>query len=126
MLVGQGSPAAEEPSIRQSADGDPGCHQDSIAVPVSNGVCGGQRYDLDVCAWPAKLPQSCLTLCNPVDCSLTGSCVHGTLQVRILEWVAMFSSRGSSRPGESSLLLLGFLRLEAGSLPLAPLRKPVT
>ena len=74
----------------------------------------------------AKLLQSCLTLCNPVDCSLTGSCVHGILQVRILEWVAMFSSRGSSRPGESNLLLLGFLHLEAGSLPLAPLRKPMT
>ena len=33
--------------------------------------------------------QSCLTLCNPVDCSPLGSSVHGILQARILEWVAI-------------------------------------
>ena len=37
-------------------------------------------------------------LCDPMDCSLPGSLVHGILQVRILEWAAMSSSRGSSRP----------------------------
>ena len=42
--------------------------------------------------------QSCLTLCNPMDCSALGSSVHGILQARILEWVAMPSSRGSSNP----------------------------
>ena len=42
--------------------------------------------------------QSCLTLCNPLDCSPPGSSVHGILWARILEWVAMTSSRGSSRP----------------------------
>ena len=36
----------------------------------------------------AKLLQSCLTLCDPVDCSLPGSSDHGILQARILEWVA--------------------------------------
>ena len=36
--------------------------------------------------------------CNPVDRSLPGSSVHGILQARILEWVAMLSSRGSARP----------------------------
>ena len=37
--------------------------------------------------------QLCLTLCDPVDCSLPGSSVHGILQARILEWVVMpFSS----------------------------------
>ena len=41
----------------------------------------------------------CPTLCNPVDCSLPGSSVHGILQARILEWVAMPSCRGSSNPG---------------------------
>ena len=40
----------------------------------------------------------CLTLCDPVDCSLPGSSVHGILQARIPEWVAMPSSRGSSQP----------------------------
>ena len=42
--------------------------------------------------------QSCLTLCDPMDCSPPGSSVHGILQARILEWLAMPSSRGSSRP----------------------------
>ena len=40
----------------------------------------------------AKLLQLCLTLCNPVDCSPPGSSVHGILQARILEWVAVPSS----------------------------------
>ena len=44
----------------------------------------------------AHLFQSCLTLCDPTDCSPPGS-VHGILQARILEWVAMPSSRGSSQ-----------------------------
>ena len=41
---------------------------------------------------------SCLTLCSPVDCSPPGSSVHGILQARILEWVAISFSRGSSQP----------------------------
>ena len=40
--------------------------------------------------------QSCSTLWDPVDCSLTGFSVYGILQARALEWVAMLSSRGSS------------------------------
>ena len=39
---------------------------------------------------------SCLTLCDPTDCSPPGSSVHGILQARTLEWVAMPSSGGSS------------------------------
>ena len=46
----------------------------------------------------AQSLQSCLTLCNPVDCSPPGSSVYGILQARILEWVATSSSRGSSWP----------------------------
>ena len=42
--------------------------------------------------------QSCLTLCDPVDCSPPGSPVHGILQARTLGWIAMPSSRGSSQP----------------------------
>ena len=41
-------------------------------------------------------PQSCPTLCDPVDCSPPGSSVHVILQARTLEWAAMPSSRGSS------------------------------
>ena len=36
--------------------------------------------------------------CDPMDCSLSGSSVHGILQARILEWVAISFSRGSSQP----------------------------
>ena len=46
----------------------------------------------------AKLLQSCLTLCDPMDCSPPGSSVHRILQARILEWVAMPSFKGSSWP----------------------------
>ena len=46
----------------------------------------------------SELAQSCLTLCNPMDCSPPGSSVHGILQARILEWVAISFARGSSHP----------------------------
>ena len=46
--------------------------------------------------------QLCLTLFHPMGCSLPGSSVHGVSHARILEWVAMPSSRGSSQPGESN------------------------
>ena len=41
---------------------------------------------------------SCPTLCDPMDCTLPGSCIHGDSPARILEWVAMPSPRGSSQP----------------------------
>ena len=44
------------------------------------------------------IAQLCPTLCDPMDCSPPGSSVHGILQARILEWVAIPFSRGSSRP----------------------------
>ena len=45
----------------------------------------------------AKWLQLCPTLCDSMDCSPPGSSVHGILQARILEWVAISSSRGTSR-----------------------------
>ena len=39
--------------------------------------------------WVSEVTQSCPTLCNPVDCSPPGSSIHGILQARILEWVAI-------------------------------------
>ena len=44
--------------------------------------------------------QSCATLCDPMDCSPPGFSVRGILQARILEWVAIPSSRGSSQTGD--------------------------
>ena len=46
--------------------------------------------------------QSCLTLCDPTDCSLPGSSVHGIFQARVLEWVAVSFSRGSSQPRDQT------------------------
>ena len=45
---------------------------------------------------------SCPALCDPMDCSPLGSCVCGILQARTLEWVAISSSRGSSRPRDGT------------------------
>ena len=44
----------------------------------------------------SEIAQSYLTLCDPMDCSLRGSSVHGIFQARILEWVAIFFSMRSS------------------------------
>ena len=46
--------------------------------------------------------QFCLTLCDPMDCSPPGSSLHGILQARILEWVAISFYRGSSQPRDST------------------------
>ena len=56
----------------------------------SNNVCSGA--------------QLCLTLCDPMDCSPQGSSVHGILQARILEWVAVSSSRNWSNSKNSIYL----------------------
>ena len=48
------------------------------------------------CESESEVAQSCLTLCDPVDCSPPDSSIHGILKARILEWVAISFSRGSS------------------------------
>ena len=63
----------------------------------------GREHRLPLSGWgwvesESVLAQSCPTLCDPMDGSLPGSSVHGILQARILEWVVMPSSRGSSQP----------------------------
>ena len=54
-----------------------------------------QEYCIWMCAQSFK---SCVTLCDPMECNPPGSSVHGILQARILEWVAISFSRGSSQP----------------------------
>ena len=59
-----------------------------------------EAWHAEVCVGVcAKSFQSCQTLCNSVDCSLPGFSVHGILQTRTLEWVAMPSSRDLPDPG---------------------------
>ena len=65
---------------------------------------------------PVQWLQLCLTLCNCIDCSLPGSSVHRILQARILEWVALPSSRDLPNPGIDPKSL----HWQEGSLALAP------
>ena len=46
----------------------------------------------------SEVAQSCPTLCDPVDRSLSSSSVHGIFQAKVLEWIAISFSRGSSQP----------------------------
>ena len=63
-------------------------------VCVSVRSCKGDALDCELCVKMRVLVvQSGLTLCSPMDCSLPGSSVHGILQARILEWIAMPFSR---------------------------------
>ena len=73
----------------------------------------------------AELLQSCPTLCDRMGCRPPGSSVHGILQARILEWVAMPSSRGIPDPGIEPTSHASHTSGQPGSLPLAQARKPL-
>ena len=66
------------------------------------------------------IAQMCLTLCDPMDRNPPGSSVHGILQARILEWVAILFSRGSSRPRDRTRVSA----LQADALPSQLLGSP--
>ena len=83
---------------------------DWVAFPFSMGIflsqalnpgllhCRKILYQLNHQRSESEVAQSCPTLCNPMDCSLSGSSVHRIFQARILEWVAISFSRRSSQP----------------------------
>ena len=73
-----------------------------------------------LCAVLCLVAQSCPTLCHPMDCSPLGCSIHGILQARILEWVAISFSRGSSQPRDR----IRVSRIAGDSLPSDPPRKP--
>ena len=84
-------------------------HQSMLAGPnVAKGettkICGRliqeilKSYTTGPVWCACSVAKSHLTLCDPKDCSPSGSSVHGILQARILEWVAMTSSRECSQP----------------------------
>ena len=50
----------------------------------------------------SEVAQSCPTLWDPMDCSLSGSSIHGIFQARVLEWIAISFSRESSRPRDKT------------------------
>ena len=66
--------------------------QDHVKNPASP-WCKNQK-----CSVLVLVTQSCPTLCDPMDCSPPGSCIHEIFQARILEWVAISFCRGSSQP----------------------------
>ena len=57
-----------------------------------------------MCVCVCSVTQLCPTVCDPMDGSPSGSSVHGILQARILEWVAISSSRGSSQPRDQTCI----------------------
>ena len=65
------------------------------------------------------LAQSCLTLCDPMDCIPPGSSVHEIFQARILEWLAISFSRGYSQPRDQTLVSCKSPALQESSLLLS-------
>ena len=70
---------------------------DMSLIRILQFVCG-YLVLIAACESESEVAQSCPTLCNPMDCSLPCSSVHGIFQARVLEWVAISFSRGPSRP----------------------------
>ena len=64
-----------------------------ILLDLTNTLCCGLLV-----RWKWKGSQWCPTLCDPMDCSLSGFSVHGIFQAIVMEWIAISFSRGSSRP----------------------------
>ena len=69
----------------------------------------------------SEVVQLCPTICDPMDCSLSGSSIHGIFQARVLEWIAIAFSRGSSLPRDRTLPPA----LQADALPSEPPGKPL-
>ena len=64
----------------------------------------GSDGDIEGWRWKSEseVAQSCLTLCDAIDCSLLGYSVYEILQARILEWVAISFSRGPFQPWDQT------------------------
>ena len=98
LLLPQSLPASESfPMSQLFASGG-----QSTGVSALASFLPENTQDWSPLEWTVS--QSCPTLCNPTDCSLLGSSVHGILQARILEWIAISSSRGSSWPRDRTHL----------------------
>ena len=80
----------------------------NISLNINTNLNINVLYNLKVLALVrlSEVTQSCLTLCDPMNCSLPGSLVHGIFQARILEWVTICFSRVSSQPRDQTLGLL--------------------
>ena len=74
-----------------------------------------------ICEFVCVCVQSCLSLWDPMDCSLPSSSVHGISQTRMLEWVATSFSSESSRPRDQSLVSCLFFTTEPPGKPICEL-----
>ena len=106
------SPALQADSLPAKPQGKPRLMSDKMIfhfIWVENRyMCvflGGKNHSFSLCTMlnnpmcaMCLVVQSCLTLCDPMNCSPSGSLVHGLFQAWILEWVAISFSRGSSQP----------------------------
>ena len=115
-------------SPSRSVDSDRACVWEHVWT-LSKCTSGHtSRAEKHMCACATNTPMqqcvlsrfSCAYLfATPTDCNLLGSSVHGNLQARIPEWVAMSFSRASSPPKDQNHVSC-LLHWQAGSLPLAP------
>ena len=78
-----------------------------------------------VSGFACLVTQPCLTLCDPMDCSPPSSSVHGIFQARILECIAISSSRGSSQPRDWGHISCIY-SIEGRFLTAEPLKKPIS
>ena len=97
----QGVLGKHKQALMLPCSGNPASFQNSISEGEEGAKTGRVPTTFVIETDPvARSLQSCLTLCDLVDCSPPGCSVRGILQARTLEWVAISSSRGSSRPGD--------------------------
>ena len=104
------------PGPLQKKFGSP-CIRNDFSPHLRGGVSQGQEYQeagvvgshfrsclsYSACQQVESVNCSVMSdLCNPMDCNPPGSSVHGILQARILEWVAISASRGSSQPRDQT------------------------
>ena len=82
-------PSAEGPEAGRLTPGDSG-YLSALVLTITIALSS------DKCLEIVLVTQSCLPLCDPMDCSRSGSSVHGISQARTLEWVAIPVSKGSS------------------------------
>ena len=97
----------------------PGTALRSPALQVDSSLSETPGKPMHVLEWVNEVAQSCLTLCDPMDCSPPGSLVRGIIQARILEWVTLPFSRESSWPrsGRSPALQADSLQSEPPGEP---------
>ena len=89
------SPTLEADALTSEPPGKPNETETGLYRTVESELSGSLNTSLN---YMYLVSQSCLTLCDPMDCSLRGFSIHGILKARIPEWFTISFSRGSSRP----------------------------